>query len=86
VQQIERNVAVGARRAAHDTLYTDALGGARAFDRAQLTQGLVAEQLLASWQRRRVDSVATLGGALSDGVGWEVKKVIDCWLSGELTE
>ena len=52
-----------ARRAAHDTLYTDALGGTRAFDRAQLTQGLVAERLLAGWQRRRVDSVATLGGA-----------------------
>ncbi|MGI4738791.1 MAG: hypothetical protein ACRYG7_26775 [Janthinobacterium lividum] len=51
-----------ARLAAGDTVYTDALGGYRPFDRAQLMQGAAAAQLLAGLGTQRVDSFATAFG------------------------
>jgi hypothetical protein len=50
------------RLAAGDTVYTDALGGAPPFDRAQLAQGDLAARLLAGVPARRVDSLATFFG------------------------
>ncbi|TDN37667.1 hypothetical protein E4631_02050 [Hymenobacter sp. UV11] len=51
-----------ARLAAGDTVYTDALGGYRPFDRAQLMQGDAAAQLLAGFAGERVDSFPTFFG------------------------
>ncbi|AMR28940.1 hypothetical protein A0257_18760 [Hymenobacter psoromatis] len=51
-----------ARLAAGDTVYTDALGGYRPFDRAQLTQGDAAARLLAGFSAARVDSFPTFFG------------------------
>lgn len=51
------------RLAAGDTVYTDALGGAPPFDRAQLAQGNLAARLLAGVPARRVDSLATFFGS-----------------------
>jgi len=51
-----------ARLAAGDTVYTDALGGYRLLDRAQLTQGDAAAQLLVGLGAQRVDSFATFFG------------------------
>ena len=53
---------LAARLAAGETVYTDALGGYRPLDRAQLTQGDAALAVLAEWPARRVDSVATFFG------------------------
>jgi len=50
------------RLQAGDTVYTDALGGAQPFDRAQLTQGDMAARLLAGWPTRPIDSVSTFLG------------------------
>ncbi len=51
-----------ARLAAGDTVYTDALGGYRPLDRAQLTQGDAAAPLLAGLGTQRVDSFVTFFG------------------------
>ena len=51
-----------ARLAAGDTVYTDALGGYRPFDRAQLTQGDAAARQLAGFAAARVDSFPTFFG------------------------
>lgn len=53
---------LAARLAAGDTVYTDALGGYRPFDRAQLTQGDAAARLLAGFAAGRVDSFSTFFG------------------------
>lgn len=53
---------LGGRLQAGDTVYTDALGGAQPFDRAQLTQGDMAARLLAGWPTRPIDSVSTFLG------------------------
>lgn len=50
------------RLAAGDTVYTDALGGAPPFGRAQLAQGDLAARLLTGVPARRVDSLATFFG------------------------
>ena len=48
--------------AAGDTVYTDALGPAQPFDRAQLAQGNLAARLLAGVPGQRVDSLRTFFG------------------------
>jgi len=53
---------LASRLAAGDTVYTDALGPALPFDRAQLAQGDLAAWLLAGWPARRVDSLRTFFG------------------------
>ncbi|RZK51475.1 MAG: hypothetical protein EOO59_14990 [Hymenobacter sp.] len=53
---------LAARLAAGDTVYTDALGGYRPLDRAQLTQGAVEKALLAGWAVERIDSFPTFFG------------------------
>lgn len=53
---------LAARLAAGDTVYTDALGGYRPFDRAQLTQGAAEQALLTGWPAVRVDTIPTFFG------------------------
>ncbi|WP_223648567.1 hypothetical protein [Hymenobacter psoromatis] len=50
------------RLAAGEVVYTDALGGYRPLDRAQLTQGAAAAQRLAGFAAVRVDSFPTFFG------------------------
>ncbi|RZK61809.1 MAG: hypothetical protein EOO59_04145 [Hymenobacter sp.] len=53
---------LNARLAAGDAVYTDALGGYRPLDRAQLTQGAAEQDLLADWAAVRADSFPTSFG------------------------
>jgi hypothetical protein len=53
---------LAARLAAGEAVYTDALGGYRPLDRAQLIQGAAEQALLAGWPAMRVESIPTFFG------------------------
>jgi hypothetical protein len=64
---------LAARLLAGESVYTDALGGYRLLDRAQLTQANVAPALFAGWPTSPIDSVRTLFGSryLTQVAGFE---------------